>query len=189
MSIPEQSRMSADAFLAWVTTSATEQRYELISGHPVAMAPERLEHALVKFAVTQALAAGVRAGDLPCTVFPDGVAVKVDDETVYEPDASLRCGSPLDGKDAFISDPLIVVEVLSPSTAAKDIGSKLQHYFRLSSVQHYLVVNIDTKTIIHHRRSADAIETHLASDGELLLTPPGLRLKVAACFASLTRSP
>jgi Uma2 family endonuclease len=53
------------------------------------------------------------------------MAVEIDDRTVYEPDALVRCGSPLDDDAIKITDPLIVVEVLSPSSPTRDAGAKL----------------------------------------------------------------
>jgi len=79
---------------------------------------------------------------------------------------------------------VIVVEVLSPGNAIKDMRDKLQGYFRVSSIQHYLIVDPDKKLVIHHARGeGDAVSTRLVSDGNLPLDPPGLTLPVAALFA------
>ena len=59
-----------------------------------------------------------------------------------------------------LRDPMIVVEVLSPSTSARDVGAKLEDYFRLPSVQHYLIVRTENRTIIHHARGEDGIILH-----------------------------
>jgi Uma2 family endonuclease len=88
---PKLSRLTADEFLAW----AQEQprgRFELAGGEVVAMAPERVEHARAKLAATLALRTGLLAGGLPCEAIIDGVAVRIDDLTVYEPDVIVRCG-------------------------------------------------------------------------------------------------
>ncbi|MCF6200351.1 MAG: Uma2 family endonuclease [Hyphomicrobiaceae bacterium] len=49
-------------------------------------------------------------------------------------------------------DPLIIVEVLSPSTAYKDVGDKLAHYFKLASVAHYLIIDPKNSHIMHYFR-------------------------------------
>ena len=83
-----------------------------------------------------------------------------------------------------ISDPVVVVEVVSPSSRAIDSGAKLTDYFRLPSVRHYLVVNIDARAVTHHRRGeAGDIATRILRDGTLALDPPGLTVEVAAHFA------
>ena len=48
------------------------------------------------FGVAQLMADAVRTGGLACEVFGDGMAIRIDAATVYEPDAQLRCGAPLD---------------------------------------------------------------------------------------------
>jgi Uma2 family endonuclease len=70
----------------------------------------------------------------------------------YEPDAILRCGDPLSGDTVVVPDPLMVIEVLSPSTRAGDLARKLVEYFRLPSVQHYLICWPNKRLIIRHRR-------------------------------------
>jgi Uma2 family endonuclease len=180
--------MTADAFIAW----ALEQphgRYELANGEVIAMAPERAGHALVKHDAAQALKEAVAAAGLPCQVFPDGMAVQIDEATVYEPDASVRCGPPLPEDAVAFSDALVLVEVLSPSSRAQDSGAKLEAYFRLPSVRHYLIVNTATRSVIHHARGADgAIATRIhdgRAGGELRLDPPGLAIRPADFFARL----
>jgi Uma2 family endonuclease len=61
------------------------------------------------------------------------MAVRVDDATVYEPDALLRCGASVADDCREIADPLIVVEVLSPPSRHQDTGGKLDDCFRLPS--------------------------------------------------------
>jgi Uma2 family endonuclease len=68
------------------------------------------------------------------------------------------------------------VEVLSPGTASVDTGAKLAGYFRLASVQHYLLVRPTRREVVHHRRVADGILTRIVHEGVILLDPPGIRL-------------
>jgi Uma2 family endonuclease len=188
MSIPKPLRMTADEFLAWALEQPSG-RYELAAGEVIAMAPERAGHALVKHDTAQALKEAVAAAGLHCQVFPDGMAVRIDEGTVYEPDASVRCGPALPGDALELPDPLIVVEVLSPSSRAQDSGAKLEAYFRLPSVRHYLIVDTATRAVIHHARGADgAIATRIHdghAGGELRLDPPGLALRPGDLFARL----
>ena len=77
------------------------------------------------------------------------MSVRVNDRTVYEPDALVRCGPPLPGHAIEIVDPIIVVEVVSPSSREVDRGVKLASYFSLPSVRHYLIVDTDNRVVIH----------------------------------------
>lgn len=183
---PSPTRLDAEQFLAWLRDQPSDQRYELISGEVVAMSSERAAHALVKHAVARSLEDAVDRAALDCEVFPDGMSVVVGDSTVYEPDALVRCGDPADRNATFIDDPMIVVEVLSPSSEARDAGAKLEDYFRLPSVRHYLIVKTDTRSVIHHARTGPGeIRTTVLSGGELHLSPPGLTVGVEAFFARL----
>ena len=183
MTAPARRRMTSDEFIAWAIEQPDGERYELVAGEVVAMSPERLSHSRVKHRIARLLEDAIAAAGLRCEAFPDGVAVEIDNHTTYEPDALVRCGEPLPGDTVKLVDPIIVVEVLSPSTRARDAGAKLEDYFRLPSVRHYLIVKTDTRSVIHHRKDETGqIATRIVRSGELELAPPGLVVEVEACF-------
>jgi Uma2 family endonuclease len=177
MSAAKQPRMTADEFIAWAMQQPEGKRYELVAGEVVPMAPERLGHVRIKGRFARRLADAIEAARLDCEVFGSGTAVRVDADTIYEPDALVRCGALLDDNATELDDPLIVIEVVSPSSQKRDSGAKLADYFRLPSVRHYLIVKTENQTIIHHRRDdAGTITTHIIRDGTIRLDPPGLDL-------------
>jgi Uma2 family endonuclease len=158
----------------WAMEQPEGKRYELVAGEVVAMAPERAAHARTKFHFARRFADTVEAAGLPCEVFGDGMAVRVDATTIYEPDAMVRCGTPIDDNATEVTDPLILIEVVSPSSRKRDTGGKLEDYFRIPSVRHYLIVKTENHAIIHHRRDeAGGITTHIVRDGIIQLDPPG----------------
>lgn len=181
-----QALLTADAFVDWAMNQPNG-RFELLRGEVVAMSPERVGHARVKKEVLKALDTALAAVGSRCEAFGDGMAVRIDDTTVYEPDASVRCGPRLPNDDVLFDDPMIVVEVVSPSSTSIDAGSKLADYFRLASVRHYLLVHSEGRRVIHHRRDAiGEIITRVVLEGEVLaLDPPGVELAVADFFATL----
>ena len=79
---------SPDEFIAWALEQPTG-RFELSNGTVVAMAPERASHNQAKLNAAVALRAAIGARGLPCRVMTDGMAVRIDDRTVYEPDAAI----------------------------------------------------------------------------------------------------
>jgi len=82
-----------------------------------------------------------------------------------------------------ITGPIIVVEVLSPSTAAIEHGRKLSGYFSLDGVERYLILDPERRAVIHHKRGqGDTIETRVLSDGVAPLEPPGFEAAVSALF-------
>jgi Uma2 family endonuclease len=176
-----QARMSADEFLAWSQTQAG--RYELAGGEVLAQASERVAHAKIKGRVYIALHNAIRAKGLPCHALPDGMAVRIDDDTVFEPDAQVYCGSELPPDSIIVESPVIVVEVLSPSTGKNDALGKLTAYFRLPSVAHYLIVSPDARLIFHHARGEGAtIVTRVIRDGAASLDPPGLEMALTDIY-------
>src|SRR5439155_10873439 len=176
-------RMSVDEFLTWA--EGEPGRYQLYDGMIYAMSPEGAGHAEVKFAVQAALAAGIRARGLPCHMLPDGMTVRVDDHTAYEPDALVYCGPKLPPPTIEVRNPIIVVEVLSPSTRHIDASVKLAAYFRLPSVAHYLIIDPKQPPLVHHSRgTGDAILTRIISEGMVRLDPPGIELSVADIFGA-----
>jgi Uma2 family endonuclease len=177
MTTAPKQRMTADEFIAWAMLQPETEHYELVGGEVVAMAPERSAHALMKFSIARRLAAAVEAAGLTCVVYPDGMSVQVDERTIYEPDALVRCGPPLDPDATRLHDPIIVVELLSPSTQGVDTGNKLVDYFRLPSLMHYLLVRPSDGRMVHHWRDVDGeINTRLHAGGTITLDPPGLVL-------------
>ena len=179
-------RMTADEFIPWAMNQS--KRYELVGGEVVAMSPERVGHARTKALVWSALREALRGSGLPCEAFGDGIAVRIDPKTVYEPDAMVRCGERVDDEVVEINDPIIVVEVASPSSQSVDVGTKLDDYFRLPSLRHYLVVKIRNRIAIHHERLEDGrIETRIVSAGTLAMDPPGIAVEVESFFAGVTR--
>ena len=130
-----------------------------------------------------ALLAAVRRAQLPCHVEPDGATVVAGNHKVYGPDALVYCGDPLPDDATVTPNPVIIVEVISPSTGHIDKGDKLEAYFGIPSLHHYLLVYPDRRLVVHHQRTAaDKLATQLAHEGELLLDPPGLTVPVAELF-------
>ena len=164
--------MTADEFIAWAMAQPEGRRYELVAGEIIAMSPERVGHNEGKWqGGTSVVARGhSREPELPCRAYIDGMAVRVDADTVYEPDALVRCGERLGPDVVEIADPVIVVEVISPSTHKVDTTQKLADYFRVASVRHYLIVNTSRRAVVHHERDADGgIRTRIATSGALTL--------------------
>ena len=182
MEQPRQTKFTADEFIAWALEQP-EGRFELDNGAIVAMAPERIGHGRAKNRTLRALETAIAACGLGCEAHPDGASVRIDDRTLYVPDALVRCGPPLPGDTIEATDPIIVVEVVSPSSRGVDRGVKLAGYFSLPSVRHYLIFDTEKRVIIHHRRDEEGqIGVRIFRDGSLTLDPPGLAVEVQDIF-------
>jgi Uma2 family endonuclease len=178
-----KTRMNVSEYLTWAQSHPG--RYELSDGEVIAMSPEGAGHAAVKYAVQTALLAGIRARRLPCHMLPDGMTVRIDEITAYEPDALVYCGAKLAPSAVEVPAPVVVVEVLSPSTRRIDAAAKLAGYFRLPSVAHYLIVDPGKPLVVHHARgSGETILTHILTQGTIELDPPGLSVALADFYPS-----
>ena len=176
-------RMSNDEFLAW-SEAQVSGKYELLDGIVIMQQNQRWAHVVAKTTIFDALRAAIKQSGVSYFAVPDGQGVRIREGRTFEPDA-LVAPLPTPAPDALsIDDPIIVVEVLSPSTAQFDVTTKLRDYFLVPSIQHYLVVDPDGRTITHHKRTGGpALETRIVDGGTLQLDPPGIAIDVGAVFA------
>jgi len=175
-------KMKVPQFLEW--GDGREGKFELVNGEIIMMSPERVRHNLVKGAAYRALDDAVAEANLPCTVYTDGMTVVIDEDTARVPDAAVQCVE--QDQDSLILDaPIIVVEVLSPSTERDDTGVKLVEYFSVPSIFHYLIVDPVKAVVVHHARAgAGPIQTRILSDGIVDLSPPGMSVAVKRFLGS-----
>ena len=137
----------------------------------------------MKFAVQTELARAIKTAQADCHMLPDGMTVRVSQDAAHEPDALVYCGAAVSPDTVEIPNPVIVVEVLSPSTRHIDASAKLIGYFQLPSVHHYLIVDPNRRPAIHHNRQPDGtILTRLVNTGTLTLDPPGISVDVEKFF-------
>lgn len=178
-----ETPMTREEFLAWAAQQPSG-RFERIEGIVVAMAPERASHNRRKGAVRDVLRRALRrAGLTSCEAFGGGMTVQVEDSD-FEPDALLRCGPLLPGDSSKVADPLVLVEVLSPDSGTRDRATKLRAYFKLPSVQHYLIVWPEEARIVRHSRLPNnEVATQVFISDEIRLDPPGITMTVEEFYA------
>ena len=193
--------MTSEEFLDWYERQPEGHRYELLNGEPirimadcevelghsrVLMQAETETHAIAKGEVFAQLRDEIRRRGLPCRAYTDRMAVRVDETTVFEPDAMVRYGSPRPPLATAVLDPLIVVEVVSGRRHKVDTEFKLARYFDNPHLVHYLIVLTRERQVIHHRRMEGlTLLTAIHARGLLTLDPPGIPLDLDALFAAL----
>jgi Uma2 family endonuclease len=166
-------------FYAWARTQP-RGRFERAGGLVVAMSPEQYGHTRVKYCVTKALEAALAAVGSSCVAVPEGATVEIDEDTDYEPDASIHCGGPIPRESLMVPNPVVVVEVISLSSRRIDTQVKRDMYFRVPSIQHYLVVQADRREVTHYGRG-EGDRARLAgvlTGGRVTLEPPGITVAV-----------
>ena len=174
-------KLDVDGFLA--AFEGREGRWELRGGLPVKLSAETAGHVRVKGLAFRALQDAITRARVPCEAFPEGLTVRIDRMNAYEPDALVQCGAAVADRSLEAPNPVVVIEVISPSSRAFDRGTKRDGYFSLPSVQHYLVLDPEQRTVTHNFRRADGgLDLHDLRSGALRLDPPGLDLDVASLF-------
>jgi len=119
-----------------------DYKSEYHSGQVFAMAGASREHNLLVGSIVRRL--GNLLDGRPCETYPSDMRVLVSATGLYTyPDVSVACGEPefLDGSLDVLLNPLLIVEVLSPSTESYDRGAKFALYQRLPSLQEYVLVS------------------------------------------------
>ncbi len=181
--------MNVDEFLIW-SAQQTEGRYELFDGvvvrqshDGVSMQAERVLHTEIKGNIFIAFRQSIAKASLACATLLDGATVRIEAKKAFEPDVLVYCGEKADPRSLEIPNPVIVVEVLSEGTAGRDMSEKLEGYFTVPSVMHYLIIDPEKRFVIHHTRgSGDEIRTRILRDGTIALEPPGISVALAEFF-------
>jgi Uma2 family endonuclease len=171
-----EKRMTVAEFLIW--NDSTDTRYELIDGRPVAMAPVTPSHSVIVVNLGHALKSTLKP---PCYAGSEAGVERPDrDDTFYEADVVVSC-TPIAPGIAAIPDPIIVIEVLSPSTIEHDRGRKAYDYRRIPSVQEIVLVASEQRHIVIWRRRGAKWEVEdLIGDAALELEAVGVQIPFAA---------
>jgi Uma2 family endonuclease len=171
-----------DEFRAW--HERQPEVWEFIYGVPKLMAPGSKTHTLIKSNAGRLL--GNALDQTGCRALVDGAIIEVEGSSLI-PDLVVTC-SPLDFATPRVEDPIIIVEVLSPSNEKDDTGRKLALYLRIPSLRHYLVIEQDRRQIVHHQRRDDlggAFLTSIAPPDPLRLDPPGIEIALGAFYEGI----
>lgn len=131
-------------------------RNEYFGGDVFAMAGGSETHNLIAGNTYASLHAQFR--QRPCRVYPSDMRVKISQSGLYTyPDISIVCGQPQfedDHRDTLLN-PMVIIEVLSPSTESYDRGKKFQNYRMIPALQEYLLISQDTRHMEHYVRQPD----------------------------------
>lgn len=138
MASPAPRRLTVDEFLA--SLAGDDERVELLDGVITAMVGGTANAHRIGGNIFATLFNRLRGG--PCTPFGDGMLVRIDEHTVLAPDVSVVC-TPFGGQDRYLVEPVVIVEVLSPSTEAHDRIVKWLRYQTIPSLRHFLLVAQD----------------------------------------------
>jgi Uma2 family endonuclease len=149
-----QSRLTPEEYLALERKATIKSEY--LGGHIYAMAGASREHNLITVNIASGLF--VRLREQPCEVYANDMRLKIGPTGLYTyPDVAVVCGKPRfeDTHLDTLLNPIILAEVLPPSTEAYDRGEKFAHYRRLESLQEYILVAQDRVRVEHYLRQGE----------------------------------
>lgn len=146
-----QTHLTSKEYLAWERKQPFKNEY--YNGQIVAMSGASRSHNRITVDITIQL--GNQLMNSACEVFASEMRVRTSPEISYfYPDVIVVCGEPRFEDDTFdtLLNPMLVIEVLSPSTAAFDRGEKFEHYKQIASLQEYILVSQNNVRVEHYRR-------------------------------------
>jgi Uma2 family endonuclease len=154
--------VTVDEFLRW--DSGDDRRYQLIRGAIVMMAPPARRHGVLAARLAQALGAWLKP---PCEVQSQaGILLEGRAHDFYVADLAVSCAPT--GDELWCPEPLLVVEILPPSTADEVRHEKLPSYRQIASSRDIALVARDDVLIEHWKRPKEAWSRELLRAGDVL---------------------
>jgi Uma2 family endonuclease len=154
MSLPAPSRITADRYLE--LERRADHKSELIDGQICAMSGANRVHNQITFNIAGLLYSQMRGR--PCEAYVADMRVKISSTGMYAyPDIAALCGD-AEFEDQHLdtlTNPTLILEVLSPSTEAYDRGTKFSHYRRIASLMEYVLVAQDRHSVERFLRQGD----------------------------------
>ncbi len=141
-------QLSMDEYLQGELTS--NQRHEYVTGQVYAMVGASRTHNLITLNLAAAFHAHLR--NSPCRVFALNMKVRIEAVDVfYYPDLAVSCAA-ADDRSYFLTEPVLIVEVLSRVTEATERREKFMHYRKLESLREYVLVSQEAPRVEIYRR-------------------------------------
>jgi Uma2 family endonuclease len=171
--------LSIEEFLEMEGASPTKHEY--VAGQIFARAGASERHTRLAGNISAHLWNAARSG--PCRVYGSDMRLRIGDSAIYYPDVQVVC-DPADTHQSYMTQPCVVVEVLSPSTQSIDLREKLVAYRSLESVQVYLIVWRDQMRVLTHYRAEEQqwFDDIQGREGRVSFPCPGLKLAVADIY-------
>lgn len=173
--------ISENEYLEMEAVSPVKHEYQ--DGEIFQMAGASYEHNLATGNIYANLHFQLRLGD--CSVVQNDMRLFIETSGLYTyPDVMVVCGKPeikkYKGLDNLLN-PILIVEVLSPSTADYDKGAKFDHYRTIETLQEYVLVWQDKKRVARYTKQTDEswiLRDFIGEEAEIILTSIDCRLSM-----------
>jgi len=158
-----------------------DTRYEYLDGYVYMMSGGSANHAAISgniFAIVKSLLRGSS-----CRVYNSDMKARVSENRYFHPDVTVSCDPRDRGTTAVIRSPRLVIEVLSPSTEARDRGRKLQCYLACPTIEEYLLVDARSIRIeLYRKEQKKWVYEAFEADDEVELTTLGVRFPLEDAY-------
>ncbi len=176
-------RMALDEFLAW--NPGGDQLWQLVDGVPQVMAPPSTIHGALQSEIARLIGNHLRSqgGQWHVLTTPGVVPHVLSSTNLRVPDLAVTCSPPEIGQSS-ITDPVLVIEILSPSNQA-EIRANLWAYFTIPSVQEIFVLQSVSIGAELMRRGSDGTwpkEPEYIKSGDIVLDSIGMRLPLLGLY-------
>ena len=169
--------MSLDEFLGWEREQP--ERHEYVDGVIRMMTGGSLDHSTIASNLWMSLREKLKGTG--CRPFR-GDAKVLAHQSVRYPDLSVTC-SAIHGTDDVVPNPVVVIEIISPSTAREDRGRKKIDYFATPSIRQYAIIEQEERLIdLYTRTDAGWIDEVVVDDGVLNLWAIGVAISLDAIY-------
>lgn len=136
--------LTAEEFLAW--ESKQDTRHEFVNGAIFAMVGVTRQHATIALNLSTLLRQHLRG--TPCRVYMADMKLKLQTaDAFFYPDVFVTCSKADHDAELFMSEPRLIVEVLSESTEAYDRGDKFEKYRQFPSLTEYALINPNKRKV------------------------------------------
>ncbi len=184
MNVAPQQPWTADQFLAWASTQ--EGRYEFDGFKPLAMTGGTARHSTIINNIQAALRPRLRGSS--CASYGPDLGMRTVGETIRSPDALISC-TKFPDTDVVAANPIVIFEVLSPSTARTDRIDKMQEYALVPSVRRYVIVETRFAglLVLHRQDDGDPwIASPLTGDAMLGIPEVSITIPVGELYEGVT---
>jgi Uma2 family endonuclease len=172
---------------------AADHKSEFYRGQIFAMAGASEPHNRISSNLIAAIHGALRGRD--CVVYPSDMRVKCPTGLYTYPDLSIVCGPPEleDRRGDTLLNPMVIVEILSPSTEAYDRGKKFEHYRTMASLKEYLLIAQDRVSVAKFLRPNDAGQwtwtVQTEAEESVSLGSCGATIRIADIYAGVEFPP
>ncbi|HEU0203435.1 MAG TPA: Uma2 family endonuclease [Burkholderiaceae bacterium] len=179
--------MTPDEYLAW--EAAQTERHDYLNGEVFAMAGAEDRHVTAAGNIYMALRQHLTG--TPCRAYMSDMKIQAAENFFFYPDVLVTCSEADRQRPLVKREPTLIVEVLSPSTAAYDRGEKFAHYRQIPTLKEFALVDLETRRTDVYRKGTDGLWVlhPFEAGGTVTLASVDLSISAAVLFADVDEAP